>query len=352
MTKKIDTRYLFRLTDDTGMFQHAVFGIPDPSEGYTADDNARASILAAMLYERSPESKYEELLIRYLSFLIYAEKGRWFRNFMSYSHRFLEKRGSEDSFGRCLFALGYLTSRSRLPAYIRACAEKLLRRTYTGCSSLTFPKSKAYALVGLTLWNQTESRPQLTMLRDSLADTYLQVRREDWHWFEEKMTYCSGIFPLAILCAFSDERIQAEIGLESLDFLTETTFRGNIFSPIGCKGWFERGGTPARYDQQPVEACSTMLALLKAFQLTGNENYQNRAQQCFQWYLGGNAQHLLMIDTETGGCRDGLTEHGPNENEGAESLVCWLISALTAEKQGWLSKPGTAAPSAGTVVWL
>lgn len=352
MTEKIDTRYLFRLTDDTGMLQHAVFGIPDPSEGYTTDDNARALILASMLYEHSPESKSEELMVRCLSFLVYAEKGRWFRNFMSYGRRFLEKRGSEDSFGRCLLALGYLSSRSRLPTPIRACAERLLRRTFTGCSSLTFPKSKAYALMGLTLWNRTEVQPQLKMLREALADTYLQVRREDWHWFEEKMTYCSGIFPLAVLCAFDDERIKAEIGLESLDFLVDTTFHDNVFTPIGCKGWFEKGGTPARYDQQPVEACSTMLALLKAFQLTGNEIYQKRAHQCFRWYLGDNTQHLFLIDTETGGCRDGLTEHGLNENEGAESLVCWLVSALAAEKHGWLDEVNTNGLNSDAVVWL
>jgi hypothetical protein len=77
---EIDLRYLFRLTDDTGIFQHAVLGIPDPSEGYTTDDNARALILADMLYERYGGKRFEDLIVRYLSFLLYAERGHWFRN--------------------------------------------------------------------------------------------------------------------------------------------------------------------------------------------------------------------------------------------------------------------------------
>lgn len=91
MTTSINDRYVFQLTDDTGMFQHAVNGVPDPSEGYTSDDNARALMMAALLYERSPEPKYEKLLYRYLSYLLYSQKDGWFRNFMNFDRTFTEK---------------------------------------------------------------------------------------------------------------------------------------------------------------------------------------------------------------------------------------------------------------------
>lgn len=337
MTDPFDVRYLFRITDDTGMFQHAVLGVPDPSEGYTTDDNARALVLAALLYERSPEKQYENLLVRYLSFLLYAEKDRWFRNFMGYDRNFTEKRGSEDCFGRCLLALGFTVSHQSLPSAVRKCAERLLCRTVSSCSSLTYLKGKAYALIGLTLWNNTSAQPFIKMLRESVADTYVQCRRENWCWFEEEVTYCSAILPLAVFCAYEPESPDIKIGLESFDFLIQTTFQDDIFVPVGCKGWLKQGGKPAVFDEQPVEACNMMLACLKAHEITGSEKYLVRAKQCFSWYLGHNVSDLSLIDPETGGCRDGLTRHGLNENEGAESIVCWLTAALIAEKKHWFS---------------
>jgi hypothetical protein len=333
--KIIDDRYVFRITDDTGMLQHATLGIPDPKEGYTSDDNARALIMAAMLYERSPEWKYENLTARYLGFLLYAEKDRWFRNFMGYDRNFLEKRGSEDSFGRCLMALGCTAANPQMPGSIRGCCEKLLARTASSCSSLTCLKGKAYALVGLSLWKNKESLLYTQMLRDSIVDTYVQNRRENWRWFETTMTYCSAILPLALFCACGNEKSNCTIAAESLDFLLENTMKNGLFKPIGCKGWFVRGGSPSAYDEQPVEACCTMLACLKAYQTLGNKKYLQCAKSCFLWYTGQNSLHLSLIDPETGGCRDGLTKNGLNRNEGAESIICWLIAAITAEKEGW-----------------
>lgn len=351
MKNPLDVRYLFRITDDTGMFQHAVLGVPDPSEGYTSDDNARALILAAMLYERFGEQRFEDLMVRYLSFLLFAEKGRWFRNFMNYDRKFTEKRGSEDCFGRCLFALGFVASRPHLPVNIRGCAEKLLRRTISSCSSLTFPKGKAYACVGLSLWKNADAVPYLKMLRESLTDTYIQCRRENWCWFEEKITYCSAILPLAILFSYGERDPKREIGIESLDFLSKIVFHNGIFVPIGCKGWMEHGQEPAVYDEQPVEACSMILTCLKAYQITGNKIYMEKARQCFIWYLGDNIRNIPLIDPETGGCRDGLTSFGLNDNEGAESLVCWMTAALLAEQYGWYPNLGLSEQDLRTV-WL
>ena len=39
-----------RLTDDTGIIQHAIFGIPNLKEGYCLCDNSRALLLALMAY--------------------------------------------------------------------------------------------------------------------------------------------------------------------------------------------------------------------------------------------------------------------------------------------------------------
>lgn len=343
MADLFDTRHLFRMTDCTGLLQHSVCGVPDPKEGYTSDDNARALILAVLLEKRSPGGPYRALAERYLGFLLGAEKRRRFRNFMRYDRSFPEKQGSEDCFGRCILALCFAASSPVLPEADRLCAERLLHRTEAGCADLTFPKSKAYALTGLSLQsgNHTEYAEPL---RESLADTYLQNRRQDWRWFENSVTYCGGILPFALLSAPPGDGKLSEIALESLDFLLEHEFRGGMFLPVGCRGWFPKGSQPALYDEQPVEACSMMLVCRKAFQATGKSEYRSAALRCFQWYLGRNIAGASMVDPETGGCWDGITPAGLNRNEGAESLLCWLISALLAEEEGWYG-PGNRSAS-------
>ena len=335
MNQAIDDRYVFQMTDDTGMFQHAVSGVPDPSEGYTLDDNARALIMADLLYEQSPEKKYKDLLYRYTSFLLYAQKRSWFRNFMGYDRRFLEKRGSEDSFGRCIFALGFTAAFPGLPISIQQAIQKMLTKTYRSCSSLSYLKGKAYALAGLTLWRNPDGLSGAEMLCDSIVDTYAQCRREDWRWFEDQMTYCSGILPLSLFYAYKILHRKQAVGVavESLDFLLSTTIKSGIFRPIGCKGWYPKGGKPAEFDEQPVEACNTMLACLVACRETGDTKYRDSALQCYRWYLGENSHRQSLIDPETGGCRDGLNKGGVNRNEGAESIVCWLIAQLMAKRE-------------------
>lgn len=341
MIGAIDDRHLFRMTDDTGIFQHSVCGVPDPTEGYTLDDNARALILAALLYRRSPEKEYKDLLFRYTSFLLYAQKQGWFRNFMGYSRKFLEKRGSEDSFGRCICSLGFTSACGDLPSAIAEASQKLLFKTYQSCSTLSFLKAKAYALTGLLLWGNPAGLPGSEMLAESIVDTYAQCRREDWRWFEDQMTYCSGIIPLSLFVMYQKKHLKQAlcVALESLDFLLSTTMKNGIFHPIGCKGWFTKGESPAEFDEQPVEACSTMLACLAAYRTTGRTEYRAAAAQCYRWYLGENSLRQPLIDPETGGCRDGLTKEGVNRNEGAESIVCWLIAALAAEHEKLMESP-------------
>lgn len=336
-----DLRHLFRMTDDTGIFQHSLYGIPNPTEGYTTDDNARALILAGMLYGRSPQKKYEELLYRYMQFLVYAEKDRWFRNFMGYDRNFLEKRGSEDCFGRCIFALGYTVSNKQLPSSLHNAASRLLHRTAYSCESLTYMKSKAYALCGLALWGDSSVQENLKLLSNSVYETYLQCRRTDWQWFEEKITYCSSILPLCMLFASRvlHEDKFLDIGTESLDFLLKVTMKQGFFKPVGCKGWYEKDGIPAAFDEQPVEACGMMLTCREAYHLTENQEYRQAAEKCLNWYFGENSLGLSLLDPETGGCHDGLTETGLNGNEGAESLLCCLIGQLLADSESYSLLP-------------
>ncbi len=322
--------YVFRLTDDTGMFQHARRAVPDPSEGYTTDDNARALIMALQLFGMTGKQKYLDLAVRYLGFLAYAKNGAWFRNFMDYDRRFTEERGSEECFGRCIAALGFAASRPGLPEEIRGVADDLLRQTVSGCGELTHLRAEAYAVIGLNDWKGDHSREFAVRLAAEISDAYGRRAAPDWKWFEDEINYCNAVLPWAMLIAHeaTGEKKYLRIGMESLDFLLDATFADGIFRPVGCNGWFPKGQKAAEFDQQPVEACGTLLACLKAYELTGKDVYRDRASQCLGWYTGRNIRKVSLIDPETGGCLDGITSGSLNPNEGAESLVCWMIASL------------------------
>ena len=321
--------HIFRMTDSCGMLQHTRYGVPDPSTGYTVDDNARALIMAILLFEATQKQEYLNLVVRYLGFLMHAQNGAWFRNFMDYDRCFTEEKGSPDSFGRCIWALGFAASCSCLPAAIRDAAISLLKQTVTGCDELISLRAKAYALIGLSYWQDQETSGRKRKLAAGLAQTYHHAAETGWKWFEESITYCNAVLPWAMLMApETKEDNYRNIGLESLDFLLGVTLDGEFFHPVGCNGWLLKGKKTAKSDEQPVEACETLLACLKAYELTGNEIYRNCARRCLAWYTGQNSLGVSLIDPDTGGCMDGIMSGGVNRNQGAESIVSWMIASL------------------------
>ena len=335
MIKNIDSlnvSHLLRMTDDTGIFQHGKFSIPDPNFGYTTDDNCRALIATILLYQRDKNEIYLQMTSWYLSFMTYAFKNGWYQNFMNYQRHFIDQQLSQDCFGRCLWALGYLLSQQNLPAGLIHAAETLLAHSVKQSKELTYIRAKSYSILGLIYSGQYQQEAEL--LAEDLMLQYAKHSDENWLWFENGIYYCNAIMPwsLLLLAQISGNEDYRTVGLKSLDFLLTITFDQKQFCPVGCDGWFEKHGTKALYDQQPVEACETLLACLTAYELTGKQIYYEKAQQCYNWYLGANIQKVCLIDSESGGCFDGITQRGVNLNQGAESLISWLISWLCWHK--------------------
>ena len=323
------------MTDDTGILQHSIYGVPNFSKGYTTDDNARALIMAVKLYEQHRIKKVESLIDTYLAFLCYAQNTDGnFRNFMDYNREFLEDEGSEDCFGRCLWALCYTFESAVAPQYIKTTAWELIERALPKCLKLTSPRSKAYVMIGLNYLNMEKTNSFISKLAVALAQQYEHYRDGDWHWFEDSMTYCNAVLPRAMLVAYSVVRKDEyqRIGFESLQFLESKSFRNGYFKPIGCNGWLNKGGAPAAFDEQPVEACEMLLAYIDAYRISGNEKLLSRAKSCFSWYRGRNSKDICLIDNETGGCCDGITPNGVNLNQGAESIVSFWMAYLEIKK--------------------
>ena len=331
------TDYVFTLTDDVGIFQHSIYGVSDLAKGYTADDNSRALILAVMLFERFREKKYLNLISKYLSFILYAQKDNGkFRNLMSFERKFLEEEGSEDCFGRCLWALGRTSSSPSIPKSIKKSCQHMLNKVLENWSELESPRAKAYSIVGLSLLTQTEKTTGLIdTLSMSLVAQYSQYKEGNWHWFEDSMTYGNAFFPWSILKAYIvlKKDILLETARESMEFLEGIILKGAYFKPIGCNGWLVKGNKPAEYDEQPLEACETLLLYLDYYDISGNKKVLDHAVKCFCWYLGLNSKSLSLIDEETGACYDGLNEMGLNYNQGSESIISYGIAFMAISKK-------------------
>jgi len=330
-----DDAHIFRMTDDTGMFQHARFSIPDLHKGYTTDDNARALIMAVMLYEKLPKPAYLALIYRYLSFVVYAqnEAGK-FRNFMTYDRQFVEKEGSDDCFGRCIWALGYTQASAVMPIGIKEACIGAINRAWPNILTLTWLRGQAYTLIGLSLVNGTANDQLICELADSLLDQFEHNASGDWQWFENDLTYDNAVMPWALFMAYSrlkQDRL-LRVARKSLSFLNQVSFRDGFFRAVGCNGWLVRGSEPAQYDEQPLEACTTALANLAAYEATGEEAMLELAQRSFSWYSGENSRGESLIDVETGGCYDGITPDGFNRNQGAESIVSYSVARLALVK--------------------
>lgn len=332
--------HLRRLTDDTGMIQHASFTIPNYHEGYSIDDNARALIVSTHLAElESGNGEALTLASRYLAFIGYAfnrETGR-FRNFMDYQRHWLEENGSEDSHGRTLWALGTVLGRSNTPA-LQSMAGWLFEQALPAILETTSPRAWAFTVIGIHEYlRRFEGDSRASQVRDELAGRLLHLyqanRFDDWHWYETGLSYCNAVLPQAMLMCgqWIPNQAMTEAGLESLAWLADiqrADTAGGHFVPIGSNGFYERHGERVMFDQQPVEAQAMASACLEAYRSTGDERWRKEAQRSFEWFLGRNDLNLPLYDPSTGGCRDGLHPDRPNENQGAESTLAFLQTLL------------------------
>ncbi|HRT48364.1 MAG TPA: glycosyltransferase family 4 protein [Bacteroidales bacterium] len=324
------------LTDYTGILQHARYNVPDRSHGYCLDDNTRALILSVMLQDEIQETdELMKLTSIYLSFIDYAmnpENGK-FRNYMSYDRRWLESEGSEDSYGRTMWALGYTTAHSRFYNFYLH-AKALFEKGLEKIGELGHPRAIAYLLLGLSYYYQKHDNGKIRNIlneKAGLLSSFFNktIDNSEWIWFENRVTYASTRIPQALITAgyILDNESFVSRGIKILDWLIEKQFVNNIFSPIGNNGWLTPEGK-ARFDQQPLEAHSMIDACLMAEQVTKSSKYADFAIKAFAWFTGENDCSACLYDFATGGCRDGLTPEGVNLNQGAESTLSWLISLV------------------------
>ncbi len=333
--------HLFRMSDSTGIFQHASFTVPNFAEGYCTDDNARALVLAVMLHKLGDESpQLGAQAATYAAFLNHAfdrPRGR-FRNFMSFDRRWLEEIGSEDCHGHALWALGLCVSQAGQGSFQMLAAE-LFELALPVAAGFTSPRAWAFTLIGIDEYLRRFSGDRrANQIRETLTaklmQRYADAATDEWHWFEEVVSYANAKLPHAMILngRCLNNSTMLELGLKTLRWLVKVqTSPTGAFRPVGSNGFFQRGQSPAQFDQQPIEAQATVSACIEAYHATNDMFWVAEARRAFEWFLGRNDLGLALYDAGTGGCRDGLHVDRLSQNQGAESTLAFLLAL--AEKR-------------------
>ena len=338
---RVSFRHLQRLTDDTGILEHSLGKIPRRREGYSTDDQARAlwACLEWMNFVQEEErDELTGLADTYLSFLLWVQKDDGhFHNNIAYDRTRERETPSDDCLGRCLWA-GALCLIRLEDEDRRLAAHDMFVKAMERIPDLRHPRGWSFALAALSLLIQRRYPLQLEPLAEwtaaRLMESYRAHGKPDWHWFEPVVTYSGAVIPWGLLCGYEAFRRQEWLAAarESLDFLIRlsTNGKGQI-RPIGNRGWCSPGHRP-QWDQQPVDVMKLALACAKAYEITGNALYADVVGKCRGWFYGENDAGALLADPEDGSCCDGLGEHGPNLNQGAESTIAYLLTEAIARQ--------------------
>lgn len=326
--------HLARLTDDTGVIQHATYCVPARRSGYCVDDNARALIVAVHADRLQGTAQTRRMVTTYLSYLLHSqEPDGSFRNFMSYTRVLDTAPASDDCIGRAIWALG-VTAHLAEDDGCRLLAREMLLRALPHANELG-PRGTAQVVLGVVSFLTVD--PAVEGVRDvldrmvrRLIDRYRDHASADWRWFEPTLTYDNALLPLALFAAYgvTGERTALRDARESLEFLEEICFDGDRLKLVGNTGWHSKGGEKASADEQAIDAAAFVLAFRCAYVVTEDRHYLRRMREAFAWFLGANRLGLPMYDFATGGCHDGMGESQINQNEGAESTICFLMSLL------------------------
>jgi len=336
----INLDHLKQLTDETGIIQHALGSIPDYRSGYCLDDNARALIVCVLLNEQSGSYNSGELITRYLAYLAYMQTPTGsFRNYLTYDRKIVEPVGSDDAYGRALWALGITIRYAPNESILQLCLD-LFYRAVDQLGKLTYARGYANGILGLyhyiKRWpDQDKYIAILAVLADKLVALFNGNMQQGLPWFESSLTYDNGMMPAALYVAYevTENQQYLEIAEKSRTFLESKCFVNEQLTLIGNRNWWvAHHPAESRYAQQPIDAMAMVILYDHAFMATRKEQHIKLLVRCFNWFLGENDLNLPLYNDQTNGCNDGLEEFNLNQNQGAESTIAFWLARIIADK--------------------
>jgi hypothetical protein len=213
-------------------------------------------------------------------------------------------------------------------------AEQLFDQALPAVTDFTSPRAWAFTLIGIHEYlRHSRSDGSADRVRKELTGRLMtifdKVAAPGWTWFEEGLTYDNAKLAHALIVSgrATGQTKVYDRGMQALRWLVgvQTSQHGQL-RPIGSNGFYRRDGARAHFDQQPIEAQTTVSACLEAYRATADPWWYEQAQRAFDWFLGWNDLGLELYASQTGGCRDGLHPDRGNENQGAESMLAFLLS--------------------------
>jgi hypothetical protein len=342
-TPDYNLSHINRMTTDFGIIQFAKITFPDIASGYTIDDNARALIVVAKHFQLTGKFSDIPLIQTYLRFILFCQqKDGSFLNYVTKDKDFFEKNKDEnleDSNGRAVWALGEFLSLNQLLDFdLQIQVEKAFQLAIQHIYRLQSPRAISFCIKGLYFYYQFNKREDvlqlITKLADNLVSKYRGVSKNNWHWFENYLTYANAVIPEALLLAgmSTKNELFTEIAYTTFDFLLNLTFKDQQIKVISNSGWHLKGEDKNDFGEQPIEIAYTILALNTFYSNKPNQDYYNKIKTAFNWFLGENHLNQIIYNPITGGCYDGLEEHHVNLNQGAESTLSYFLARLTVDK--------------------
>jgi len=333
---EIDLRYLQSLTDDTGVLEHAKYTIPNRNHGYTTDDNSRALIVSLKNWELFKDDSVLPLIRIYTSYLFHSldNKNKKVRNRLSYDRHWVEESESEDCCGRMIWAAGQLALEAPNDSLTNLGIE-MFHQAFNLSHKFTSPRAWAFSILGAVSYlkhfhGDRNAKLNCKKSGEKLLEIFKNNMTDDWMWGEDIVSYENARLPQALITfgQFYNNEQAVSIGLKSLKWLlkVQSSPEESHLTIIGNDGWYRRDGKKAKFDQQPVEAAALIDALHESYLTTEDSFFIKKMDWVYSWFLGNNDMGATLYDFKTGGCRDGLQSFGLNKNEGAESLLSWLMA--------------------------
>lgn len=317
----VSVDYFKSLIDQNGVVQFSSRYQKDHASGYAIEDQARGLIAALWLDDVKTADHLYDLLLQ-----ARTPKGvRMIRNADGTYTDQIDDPEKEAS-AEVLWALGEqhaIAPKEEISGYAHQLIEGLQGSQYS--------KALAYALLGTTKLQYHGATEQMA---DNLVEMYHQNADESWAWFSDNLTYANALHPWALLAAHQlvPKAEYRSVGISSLNFLLTNLKLYRIPVLVGNDGeWWKKGRTMPLFDQQPIDAAYLTMACLKAYEVTENPLYSDKAKFYYSWFHGNNIHKVNMIRPD-GACYDGLNNTGPNQNAGAESTICYVMASLAMKK--------------------
>jgi glycosyltransferase involved in cell wall biosynthesis len=326
-----------RLTDDTGILQHANGIVPYYSEGYSLDDNARALIAAQMAYYTTGEEIYLKYIIKYLSFVMLMYNNGSFNNILSYSRNIYELERSEDSVGRTMWALGYLIRNCNNDAIFRL-SHELFHLSLSNIEKFKHTRGFANTIFGLYHYvkkfpDQIYFIDKITFLADKLCSQYKENSVLRWNWFDKELTYDNGLLPASLYLTYelTKNKKYLNIADDATRFLEDICFSKGHLSLIGNRTWSNPLKSRSYVGQQPLDAAAMVILYDIIYKIKRDNTSKELLKKSFMWFFGENDLNIPMYNPVNEGVFDGLEEFEVSQNQGAESNIMYLLAYLTAK---------------------